>query len=78
MGNNQEAYDAECAALARALQLAVLRSTTPEWIIICSDAQTAIRRMGSDVSGPRQPYALQVRKYITMLDRARKGIAIEI
>jgi len=30
MGNNQEAYDAECAALAHALELAAQRSSTPE------------------------------------------------
>jgi len=38
MGYNQEAYDAECAALARALELASRRNTTPERV-------TAIRRM---------------------------------
>ena len=37
MGNNQEAYDAECAALARALELASQRNTTPERVTIFSD-----------------------------------------
>jgi len=78
MGNNQEAYDAECAALAHALELAAQRSTTPERVTIFSDAQAAIRRMASDDPGPGQQYALQARKHITTLRRARKGIVIEI
>jgi len=78
MGNNQEAYDAECAALAQALELAVQRSTTPERVTIFSDAQAAIQRMASDEPGPGQQYALQARKHITTLCRARKDIVIEI
>jgi len=78
MGNNQEAYDAECAALAHALELAAQRSTTPERVAIFSDAQAAIRRMASDEPGPGQQYALQARKHIATLRRARKGIVIEI
>ena len=78
MGNNHEAYDAECAALARALEMATLRSTTPERVTIFWDAQAAIRRMASDEPGPGQQYALQARKHMTTLRRARKGIVIEI
>jgi len=78
MGNNQEAYDAECAALAQALELAAQRSTTPERVTIFSDAQAAIQRMASDEPGPGQQYALQARKHITTLRRARKDIVIEI
>ena len=48
MGYNQEAYDAECAALARALEEASRRNATPERVTIFSDAQAAIRRMASD------------------------------
>jgi len=48
MGYNQEAYDAECAAVARALESASRWQTTPERITISSDAQTAIRRMASE------------------------------
>jgi len=77
MGNSQGAYDAECAALAHALELAAQRSTTPERVTIFSDAQAAIRQMASDEPGPGQQYALQARKQITMLRRARKGIVIE-
>jgi ribonuclease HI len=43
MGYNQEAYDAECAALARALETAARRQTTPEKVTIFTDAQAAIR-----------------------------------
>ena len=38
MGNNQEAYDAECAALARALELALQRNEIPKPVTIFSDA----------------------------------------
>ena len=48
MGNNQEAYDAECAVLAHALQLEAQRNTTPERVTSFSDTQAAIRRMTSD------------------------------
>ena len=78
MGFNQEAYDAECAALARALEEAARRNTTPERITIFSDAQAAIKRMASDEPGPGQKYALQARKYIAALRKARPGITIEI
>jgi len=78
MGNNQEAYDAECAALAHALELAALRNTTPERVTIFSDVQAAIRRMASDEPGPGQQYAIQARKHIAALRRARPGITIEI
>jgi len=42
------------------------------------DAQAAIRLMASDEPGPGQQYALQARKHITTLRRARPGITIEI
>jgi ribonuclease HI len=48
MGYNQEAYDAECAALARALEEAAKRQTAPERVTIFTDAQAAIRRMVSE------------------------------
>ena len=78
MGYNQEAYDAECAALARALEEASRRNLTPERVTIFSDAQAAIRRMASDEPDPGQQYALQARKHIASLRRARPGITIEI
>jgi len=78
MGGNQEAYDAECAALARALEEASRRNTTPERVTIFTDAKAAIRRMASDEPGPGQQYALQARKHIATLRRARPGIVIEI
>jgi uncharacterized protein YegL len=43
MGYNQEASDAECSALASALEEAVKRQTAPERIAIFTDAQAAIR-----------------------------------
>jgi len=76
MGYNQEAYDAECAALARALESASRRQTTPARITIFTDAQAAIRPMASEELGPGQQYALQARKHIAALRRARPGIII--
>ena len=78
MGYNQEAYDAECAALARALEAAWRRATTPERVTTFTDTQAAIRRMASDEPGPGQQYALQARKHIAALRRAKPGIIIEI
>jgi len=81
MGYNQDAYDAECAALARAVETVARRQTTPERITIFTDAQAAIRRMASEDPGPgqnRQMYAIQARKHIATLWRARPGIIIEI
>jgi hypothetical protein len=45
MGHNQEAYDAECAALARDLEEVAKRRMVPERVTIFTDAQAAIRRM---------------------------------
>ena len=77
MGYNQEAYDAECAALARALE-SVTRGHVPERVTIFSDAQAAIRRMASDEPSPGQQYAIRARAHIATLRRARPGITIEI
>jgi len=78
MGYNQEAYDAECAALARALETATMVQPTPEWVTIFTGAQAAIRRMGSEEPGPGQGYALQARRHVASLRRARPDISIEI
>ena len=75
---NQEAYDAECAALARALEEASRRNMIPDRVTIFSDAQAAIRRMASDEPGPGQKYAIQARRHIAELRKKRPGIAIEI
>jgi len=78
MGYNQEAYAAECAAVARALETASRRQTTPEMVTIFTDAQAAIRRIASEEPGPSQMYALQARKHIAVLRRAKPDITIEI
>ena len=65
-------------AIARALEAASRRRTTPERVTIFTDAQAAIGRMASDAPGPGQQYALQARKHIATLRRARPGIVIEI
>jgi ribonuclease HI len=48
IGYNQEAYDAECTALSRALEIAARRQIIPERVTIFTDAQAAIRRMASE------------------------------
>ena len=78
MGYNQEAYDAECAALAHALESAARRNTAPDRVTIFTDAQAAIRRMASDEPEPGQMYAIQARRYIAELRRKKPGITIEI
>jgi len=78
MGYNQEAFDAECAALARALESASRRNTVPNRVTIFTDAQAAIRRMASDEPGPGQKYALEAMKHIARLRKAVPGITIEI
>ena len=45
---SQETYDAERAALARALESASRRHTTPERITIFTDAQATIRQIASE------------------------------
>jgi len=75
MGYNQEAYDAECAAPARALESGSRRQTTPEWVTIFTDAQATIGRMASEEPGRDQKHALQTRKHIAVLRKARLDIA---
>ena len=67
MGYNQEAYDAECAARARALAEATRRPTAPVRVVIFTDAQAAIRRMDSEEPGHGQMYAIQARRRIATL-----------
>ena len=78
MGFNQEAYDAECAALARALETATRRRTIPARVTIFTDAQAAIKRMASEEPGPGQIYAIEARKHIATLRKAKPNIVIEI
>jgi len=70
VGYNQEAYDAECAALARALETASRRQTTPERVTVFTDAQAAVRRMASEETGSGQMYVLRARKHISVLGQA--------
>jgi len=77
MDYNQEAYDAQCATLAGALESASRRQTTPEQATTPTDAQAAIKRIASEEPDPSQLYALQARKHIATLWRA-SPIIIEI
>jgi ribonuclease HI len=52
MDYNQGAYDAECAALARALGSAARRQTVPKRVTVFTDAQAVVRRIASEEPGP--------------------------
>ena len=78
MGFNQEAYDAECAVLAHALETATKRAPTPSHVTIFTNAQAAIKRVVSDDPGPGQKYALEKRQHIATLRRAAPDISIEV
>jgi len=47
-------------------------------VTIFTDAQAAIRYMASEEPGPGQQYAIQARKHIAVLRRAKPGVTIEI
>jgi ribonuclease HI len=78
MGCNQEAYNAECAAIARVLEETTKHQTIPARVTIITDVQAVIWRIVSEDSGPGQKYAIQARQHITTLRRARPDITIEI
>jgi hypothetical protein len=78
MGYNQEAYDAECAALAKALETAARRQTTPEKGHHLHRCPAGHEAHGAEEPGPGQMYAIQERKHVAALQRARPGIIIEI
>jgi len=78
MGWGQEAFDAECAALARTLQVAATRNHAVGTATIFTDAQAAIWRMMSDDPGPWQKYALEARRNIAALRAKEPDIKIEI
>jgi ribonuclease HI len=75
---SQEAFDVECAALARALEVAARRQTPPARVTIFTDSQAAIRRMVSEEPGPGQKYVIQARKWIWALQEARPDVVVEI
>ena len=60
MGYYQEAYDAECVAIARALAVAAEQAKRHKLgrVRIFTDAQAAITRLTHDEPGPGQTYAL--------------------
>ena len=78
LGYNQEAIDAECAALARALELAARRRAAPEAVTIYTDAQAAMRRIVAEEPGPGQKYAVLARKWVAALKQTRPEVRIEI
>ena len=77
MGYNQEAFDAECAALARALEVTAKRRTGPKAVTIFTDAQAAMARIASEEPGTAQQYAWQARKWIAKLRERDRNVRIE-
>jgi len=77
-GCNQEAYDTECIALARALEVAASRRTAPEVVTIFPDSQAAIGRMASNELGPGQKYAILAREWIAKLKAKKPEVQVEI
>jgi len=70
MGFNQEAYDAECAAIVRALDLAAERQQRwrrLEKVTVFTDAQAAITRMQTCEVGLGQRYALRAREALARI-----------
>jgi len=78
LGYNQEAFDAECTALACALELAVRWREPSEAVTIHTDAQAAMRRIVDDEPGPGQKYAVLVRRWVAALKQTRSEVCIEI
>ena len=54
------------------------RQSLPERVTIFTDAQVAIKRMASKDPGPGQMYAIQARKRIAILRKARPDITTEV
>jgi len=76
MGYFQEAYDVECAAIARPVEAAEkARRRKLGRVRIFTDAQDAITR---GEPGPGQTYALQARKAIAALREPEPSVEIEI
>jgi len=80
MGYFQEAYDAECVAIAPALAVASERAKRRKLgkVRIFTDAQAAITRMTHDEPGPGQTHAIQARQAIADLRRREPAIEIEV
>jgi ribonuclease HI len=78
MGYNQEAFDAESAALARALEVAARRQTPPAKVTIFTDSQAAMARIASEEPGPGQKYAIEARRWARALREKRPEVEIEI
>jgi len=78
MGWGQEAYEAECAAIARALHEAAFRDHTLGKVTIFADAQAAIWRMTSDDPGPGRKYAIIAIKHIATLRAKAPKVKIGI
>jgi len=78
MGAEQEAYEVECAAIARALEMVARRRNKIGHLTIFTNAQAAIWRMTSGDPGPGQKYAIEARKHIAELRRRGPEVSVEI
>jgi len=78
IGYNQEAFDVECAALARVLEVAARRRTGPKAVTIFTDLQAAMARIASEEPGPAQRYVRQTREWIKELRKRDRNLRIEL
>jgi len=72
----KEAYDAECAAIARALETAARRHALGR-VAIYTGVQAAALPMTSGERGPDEMHALKDRKHIATL-RQKPAMTIEL
>ena len=80
MGYNQEAYDADYVAIARALETAALRAKHHKLgaVTVFADSQAATTRMASDEPEPGLMYAIAARKHLSTQRRLEPGSKVEI
>jgi len=80
MGYYREAYNAECAAIVRALAVAVGQAKRNNFgrVRIFTNAQAAITRLTNDEPGPGQTHAIQARQAIEILRKQEPAVEIEI
>jgi len=79
MGYNKEAYDAECAALSRTLEIVARRQTIPERVnYYFHRCPGCHQTYGLRRTRPRPAITIQARRHIVELRGARPDINIEI
>ena len=76
MGDRQEAYDAELAAIARGLLMLAERRDCGRHFTIFMDSQAAIRRAQNDAQGPGKGSTLKIIRLAEHLNEHGNTIAV--